>query len=165
MAMIDRPNNIKFDNVKFANRNFAGRATKFKPAGQSSVSIVIEDLAFAERLIQDGWNVKIGKPNPDTGQPDRAYLSVKVSYENRPPMIVLVSNRKKTILDAESIEVLDYADIENVDAIVRPYCWENNGKSGVAAYMKTCYVTIQDDPFGDKYNFDADEEPVPFEED
>ncbi len=68
-----------------------------------------------------------------------------------PPKIFLVAGNKKTKLDENTVNVLDFAEIENVDIVVRPYSWEVSGHSGVKAYVKNMYVTIVKDEFEDKY--------------
>ena len=50
------------------------------------------------------------------------------------------------------MHILDTAYISKVDLTVTPYQWElKSGKSGVKAYLKTMYVTLDKDEFEDRY--------------
>jgi hypothetical protein len=66
--------------------------------------------------------------------------------------VVLVTSGSRTTLDESTIEMLDYADITNVDLIVRPYTWQVNSKTGIKAYVKTMFVTIEEDALVKKYS-------------
>ena len=144
-------------------RNFSGREGKFNAAGVRSCCVKLEP-EFAAKLKKDGWNVrKLEARDPDSD--DLYYIQVSVSYKNIPPKIYMINSSGKVLLDESTVGLLDSADIENVDMIIRPYNWEVNGKSGVKAYVKSMYVTIAEDEFAAKYRDvpdDSDEEELPF---
>jgi hypothetical protein len=142
-------NNIVIENARIGFRNFSGEAGKFNPAGRRNFCVFLEE-DLSKVLEDDGWNVRYLQPKDD-GDAPQAYLQVAVSYDNVPPKIVLISSKGKTVLDESSVKILDWAEIKEVDLIVRPYNWSVSGKEGVKAYIKSMYVTIVEDEFESKY--------------
>lgn len=142
-------NNIVIEDAKIGFRNFTGNAGKFNAAGKRNFCVFL-DQELAAVLENDGWNVRYLQPRDETEE-QRPYLQVAVSYENVPPKIVLVTTKGKTILDENTVNILDWAEIAEVDIVIRPYNWEVNDKSGVKAYVKHMYVTIVEDEFESKY--------------
>lgn len=147
-------NNITIENARIIYRNFAGNESRFNPAGRRNFSVILEeDLATA--LQKDGWNVKPLKRR-DEYDPQRYHLPVAVVFGQYPPKMVLVQGAKKTNLTESTVSMLDWADLEMVDLIIRPREWER----GIKAYLKCGYFTIEENELDRKY---ADEDKdVPF---
>ena len=78
-------------------------------------------------------------------------MQVVVAFGKVPPKIIIINSSGKSQLDESNVNILDWAEIENIDLIIRPYHWEVRGNTGIKAYLKTMYVTLSEDEFEHKY--------------
>ena len=145
-------NTVLMEGVKIIFRNFSGKEGQYNREGDRNFAVLLDDQV-AEAMAADGWNVKWLKPREDDeDEKEQAYLSVSLNFsKGRPPKVVLVTSRGRTTLGEQDVELLDWADITNVDLIVRPYEWTVNSKTGIKAYLQSIYVTIEEDPLEIKY--------------
>lgn len=157
--MDQKINNIKLENAKIRFLNFSGAPGKYNPAGDRNFCVEIPE-EIVETLMADGWNIKRSKPR-DEEEIGNAYLPVAVKFSYFPPKIVMVTSKHQVELTEDIVGQLDTAEIKNVDLVVRPYIYNVNGKTGVKAYLKTMYVTIEEDEFYNKYD-NSTEEGMPF---
>lgn len=145
-------NTVLMEGVRIIFRNFAGKEGQYNREGDRNFAVLLEEQV-AEAMAADGWNVKWLKPREDDeDETSQAYLPVSLNFgKGRPPRVVMITSRGRTTLDEEMVELLDWADIINVDLIVRPYEWTVSGKSGIKAYLQSIYVTIEEDELERKY--------------
>lgn len=148
-----RDDNVIMEGVQIIFRNFTGKEGQYNREGDRNFAVLLDD-ATANAMAEDGWNIKWLKPREDAdeGEAEQAYLQVSVNYgKGKPPRVVLITSRGRTNLDEDEVEMLDWADITNVDMIVRPYHWDVNGKQGIKAYLQSIYLTIEEDELEKKY--------------
>lgn len=150
---------ITLMNARIFFRNFAGRESQFNAAGKRNFGVAIhpED---AEILRQQGWNVKQLRAREE-GDVPQDWLPVEVSYRNKPPRVVMVTEKYnrasgqiepvRTTIPEEQVEMVDYAETTNIDIKINPYPYDFNGNKGVKAYLKAMYITIRMDELEQKY--------------
>lgn len=157
---------VRMEGVRLVFRNFEGRPGPFNREGVRNFGIVLPP-DIAEAMERDGWNVKYLKPSEEDqeegieqGPP---WLPVEAAFhKGRPPKIMLVTSQhpEGTRLNDDTVEQLDGVDIKigddglpMVDVLVNPRQWGPNaeGKSGIKAYLKTMYITIEEDELDLKY--------------
>lgn len=149
--------NVTMEGVKIVFRNFAGKKGVFNAEGQRNFGVLI-DQALADQMAKDGWTIKYLKPREE-GDAPQPWVKVKVHYgKGKPPIVVIITSRGRNNLSEDEIAILDWADIENVDLIIRPHQWtiEDTGKEGVTAYLYSIYITIREDALERKYSIVPD---------
>lgn len=150
--MPQNDNTVLMEGVRIIFRNFTGKEGQYNREGDRNFAVLLDEK-IATAMAEDNWNVKWLKPREgDEEETPQAYLPISVNFKGRPPRIVLITTRGRNNLDEHSVEMLDWADIINVDLIVRPYEWTVNDKTGIKAYLQSIYVTIEEDPLELKYN-------------
>ena len=162
---------LMMENAKIIFRNFAGREGLYNAEGDRNFCLLLDDET-GRQLAEDGWSVKTLKAR-DEGDTPQMYIQVSVKYRGRsgnavrPPSIVMITSKGRTNLAEDMVEVLDWVDISSVDLIIRPFEWAVNGKTGIKAYLKSMFVTMDEDELDQKYNTVpyADEDAAEHEDD
>jgi hypothetical protein len=148
--MADTPDiTFQIDDAHIRFRNFSGNKTQFNPAGNRNFCVDIPEN-LVEVLEQDGWNVKFLDPREE-GDPAQPYIQVKVKFDFKPPRVVLVKSNGQVNLTEDMVSILDFTEIKKVDLIVRAFQYDVQGKTGLSAYLKTMYVTIEEDELERRY--------------
>lgn len=149
MVARNEPDNVLVENARFIfQTNFEGRKGKFNKEGDRNFNVVIPDEQ-AKAMAADGWNIKWTKPNEERPDefPQEAYLPVDVRFDYKPAHIVLLQDGVRTNINEITAKMLDEEEFERIDLTIRPYLWsQDDGSSGVKAYLKTMYAIVPSDP-------------------
>lgn len=164
--MANRMSNEFLQGVRIKYRNFRGLERKINgrimnQEGKRNFCVVLNEEQY-EDLRDKGWQVKAGIDKD--GEPEYT-IKVSISFGGRPPMIKMrpTDKEKGIMLDEETIDQLDFVDIENADLVIRPYVWDETGKYGASAYLRSMQVDIYVDPLEATMGMYDGEEELPFE--
>lgn len=138
-------------------RNFSGEEREFNPEGNRNFTVFLpEDVAVA--MEEDGWNVKRRKPRDDSEDPDgpmQPFIKVIAGYKYAPPIVEVITPKGKFQIGQHELEILDWADIEKADMIIKPSRWGGKtpgARSGISAYLRELYVTIRVSELAEEYS-------------
>ena len=149
---------VMIEGARLIFRNFTGSEKEFNPAGIRSFCVELDEET-ARDLEAREYNVKWPKPRmvDDEEEARNPYLQVAVSYkyDGLAPTIVMITSTGRAKLTEQTVETLDYAEITNADLIISPSRWSSGGKTGIKAYLKSLYVTVQEDALERKYALQA----------
>lgn len=143
-----------FEDAQIIFKNFSGKEGMYNREGDRSFAVIIPDEKTAEQMLKDGWNVKRLNPREEGDEP-KPYLPVAVGYRFFPPRIILITERARTNITEDTVETLDWVNMRTADLMVNAYEYNVNGKTGKKAYLKSLYVTIDEDYLEKKYALDS----------
>ena len=149
----NNPSDLMIEDAKLLFTNFAGSPTRYNSEGGKREFSVALPLNLVEDLETDGWNVKYRKNADGEFDPERPYLSVKVSYKFRAPAIWLITGGRKQLMTEDTVGTLDNITIKSADVVVHPSVYDIRGQQGISAYVKELYVVMDDESasFASKY--------------
>ena len=136
---------ITIRNAQLFKTNFSGKEIPpYNPEGRRNFCVFIDDISIAEKMKEDGWNIRWLDPREEGGE-RRAFLSVAVNFNNIPPKILLMTSKGQTRLGEEEVGMLDWAEKTKVDITINPRHWDDNGVHKIKAYLRTMKVSIYED--------------------
>lgn len=146
------PNNqlVTVEDARIIFRNFEGREEKFNPKGRRNFGLILP-IELADEMLANGWNVKYLKPREE-GDVPQPWIPVRVAFGTKPPKLVQVTRRGKTMIDEDLAETLDWVDIEYADVTISPYDSVVSGKSYRTAYAHTVVLKIEENYLMDKWD-------------
>ena len=144
--------NLTIKNVRLVFKNFSGRGDKFNPEGKRNFAIVLTEEE-AQRLKDLGWNVRSREPR-EPGDDWFHTLKVNVTFETkgRPPKVKMINGSKETFLTGDTIQNLDYMQIEDASVILRPYHYDEDNPEKKSAWLVELYVVTEFNELEDMYS-------------
>lgn len=148
-------------------KNFRG-IDRFNPNNHKPTFAIFLEEEQAEQMKKEGWAVKYTKVSEDApeGAEPRPYIKVTIKFDGgRPSVVNMVIDGDRTVLDENSVKVLDAADISTMSIRIRPYVWDETGKHGAVAYLDKMNVYIEPDELDEELESHSgeDAEEMPFD--
>lgn len=137
--------NVRIDNARIIWRSF-GAPDKY---GKKGFNVIIEDAELAQQMKADGWNIKELPPRED-GDDVAWRIPVETRWDKYPPKIRVYKNDNEedyVVLNEDTVECLDYSDIERINLELSPSVWDDHGTPAVKAYLSKMKVWLSEDDF------------------
>lgn len=137
--------NVRINNARIIWRSF-GAPDKY---GKKGFNVIVEDPELAKQLESDGWNIKELPPREE-GDPVVWRIPVETRWDKYPPKIRVYKSDDEedfVVLDEDSVECLDYSDIEKIDLELSPSVWDDHGVEAIKAYLSKMKVWLAEDDF------------------
>lgn len=159
--MVKQISTVQIEDARLIFKNFAGREGQYNRKGDRNFGVILPP-DVADQMHEDGWNVKYLTSRDEDNPETTPWLPVAVSFDVKPPKVTLITSAGRTHLDEEAVEILDWLEAKEIDLILNPHPWDVNGKSGIKAYLKTLYITQEEDDLDRKYaNVGTSDTPPP----
>lgn len=95
-----------------------------------------------ETMWEEGWYVR---HKPQYAGRDYEYtLEVHFRFDKYPPHITVKTYDGESVsITADNVNILQTADIETCDVVIRPYNWEKDGNKGVSAKLDSMDIQLR----------------------
>lgn len=132
--------------------NFEGKEGMYNDKGNRNFNIEL-DKDDADFLTNEGFNVRVLEPKTDNSDP-MYLLRVNIGFKDDPedsrnPKIMLKNNHGNQKLNADNVNILDWADIENVKLSFNPY--QSPKSDHKTAWLNMLIAQIHEDPFEEEF--------------
>lgn len=147
--MAKRIDNVTLQDTDILFKNFSGQNKGFNVNNQRNFCAVLPD-DMARQMEADGWNVKYLEPREE-GDVRKPIIKVVVKFNAGGPQVVSIGSRGRTLLDEDAVGSLDFMSLGQADMVIRPFQYEHQGRTGVAAYLNKLFVHVNEDALDLKY--------------
>ena len=135
--------------------NFRGEARPpYNAQCERNFSIIVDpEQVDVQDLIEKGWNIRHGKPNPEDPDYEPPYfLRVKVKFfplnDDRArmnPKVIVITSAGDMLMDENSIGDLDTDEIMKANLTISGRWSESPTYTGITAYLRKMAVRLCED--------------------
>lgn len=131
---------LEIKDARIVNKNFAGIEKQYNPAGTRTFCVILDKTKEAQKLSDQGWNIRILKPTDEF--PDGGYmLPIEARFRDYPPVIwVRKGDSAPVQLDEAAVGELDHMWITKASMRVSGSEWAP-GK--IKAYLRELYADLE----------------------
>ena len=146
--------NIPYNTERWHPRNFQGiELNRFSREGDRNFCIFLDpEQIDCEKLIEDGWNIKVNRNEADPMAEPSYMLRVKVKFHSKDselarlnPKVLVVTSKGEMMLDENNIGDLDNAQIVKANLTIKGRWSESSTYTGITAYLSKMVVRVYED--------------------